>query len=126
MASTSGFSYYRYLVAVGMAPLVIIGAIVLYAAYSIAQYARLGAFKGPSSAAFSRLWLLNCVLCGCLFFFFFFVCLKYGMCVGPGCAIVFRAGECITSSTMSVRNTVCVSDLAACCLKTSDNNRQTV
>ena len=88
MASTSGFSYYRYLAAVGMAPLVVTGAIVLYAAYSIAQYARLGAFKGPSSAAFSRLWLLNCVQSGRMHHIFHNVSTKYGMCVGPGCVLL--------------------------------------
>lgn len=63
----------------GVAPLVLVAAILLYAAYSVLQYARLRAFKGPASAAWSRLWLLDCVQSGRMHHIFYEVSTKYGM-----------------------------------------------
>lgn len=68
-----------YLPAAGMAPLAaVVAALVLYAAYSAVQYARLRAFKGPTAAALSRLWLLNCVQSGKMHYILHDVSKKYG------------------------------------------------
>jgi hypothetical protein len=63
-----------------MTPLVVVvAALVLYLGYSAAQYARLRAFKGPTAAALSRLWLLNCVQSGKMHYILHDVSKKYGM-----------------------------------------------
>ncbi|GAB1317424.1 Pisatin demethylase [Madurella fahalii] len=74
----------------GVAPLVIIVAVVLYILSSVAQYARLRAFKGPTSAALSRLWLLNTIQSGKMHHIFHEVTKKYGKFarVGPRTLLV--------------------------------------
>ncbi|POR35306.1 Pisatin demethylase [Tolypocladium paradoxum] len=75
MANTSAVSY---VTSAGVAPLVVVAAVVLYAVYSITQYAQLRAFKGPTAAAFSKLWLLDCVQSGKMHHIFHQVSTKHG------------------------------------------------
>ncbi|KXX83296.1 Pisatin demethylase [Madurella mycetomatis] len=63
----------------GVAPLVIAVVIVVYILNSVAQYGRLRAFKGPPSAALSRIWLLNTIQSGKMHHIFHEVTKKYGM-----------------------------------------------
>lgn len=67
----------------GVAPLVIAVVIVLYILNSVAQYGRLRAFKGPPSAALSRIWLLNTIQSGKMHHIFHEVTKKYGMDLPP-------------------------------------------
>ncbi|KAF2128299.1 pisatin demethylase [Dothidotthia symphoricarpi CBS 119687] len=90
VSSTPAAILLSSLIQPAVASIVFFAICLVYAIYSIAQYARLRAFKGPSSAAWSKFWLLRCVQSGRMHHILQDISTRYGKFarIGPNTLLV--------------------------------------